>query len=136
MDLWSDQSSTAQVQTLGKKMGRTIPSFRIAAEMERTEWRKFRSLLNMKDRNMFDQMFSYVRFYNSACMMQQVNGKWGAYIEDGTEFNRCFGSNGKKEKKDLVVLVNQQQTKTLTLEDLDLRLKLIESVILDPRRTK
>jgi hypothetical protein len=51
-------------------MGRTIPSFRIAAEMERTEWRKFRSLLNKKDRKSFDEMFSYVRFYNSACMMQ------------------------------------------------------------------
>jgi hypothetical protein len=51
-------------------MGRTIPSFRIVAEMERTEWRKFRSLLNRKDRKMFDQMFSYVRFYNSAYMMQ------------------------------------------------------------------
>jgi hypothetical protein len=51
-------------------MGRTIPSFRIAAEMERAKWRDFRSLLNLKDRKMFDQMFSYVRFYNSACMMQ------------------------------------------------------------------
>jgi hypothetical protein len=51
-------------------MGRTIPSFRIAAEMERVKWRPFRSLLNRKDRKMFDQMYSYVRFYNSACMMQ------------------------------------------------------------------
>lgn len=38
--------------------------------MERTKWRDFRSLLNLKDRRSFDQMFSYVRFYNSACMMQ------------------------------------------------------------------
>jgi hypothetical protein len=51
-------------------MGRTIPSFRIAAEMDRTNWRNFRSLLNLKDRKVFDQMFSYIRFYNSACMMQ------------------------------------------------------------------
>jgi len=51
-------------------MGRTIPSFRIAAEMERAKWRDFRSLLNLKDRKMFDQMFSYVRYYNSNCMMQ------------------------------------------------------------------
>jgi hypothetical protein len=51
-------------------MGRTIPSFRIAAEMERAKWRNFRSLLKSKDRNMIDEMFSYVRFYNSACMMQ------------------------------------------------------------------
>jgi hypothetical protein len=52
------------------RMGRTIPSFRIAAEMERAKWRPFRSLLNRKDRKLFDEMFSYVRFYNSACMMQ------------------------------------------------------------------
>jgi hypothetical protein len=51
-------------------MGRTIPSFRIPAEMERMKWRPFRSMLNRRDRKEFDQMFSYVRFYNSACMMQ------------------------------------------------------------------
>jgi hypothetical protein len=52
-------------------MGRTIPSFRIAAEMERANWRDFRSLLpNIKDKKLFDQMFSYVRYYNSNCMMQ------------------------------------------------------------------
>jgi hypothetical protein len=39
-------------------MGRTIPSFRIAAEMERVKWRPFRWLLIRKDRKMF------------ACMMQ------------------------------------------------------------------
>ena len=38
--------------------------------MERARWRDFRSLLNRKDRKSFDEMFSYVRFYNSACMMQ------------------------------------------------------------------
>jgi hypothetical protein len=52
------------------QMGRTIPSFRIAAEMERARWRDFRLLLNLKDRKTFDQMFFYVRLYNSACMMQ------------------------------------------------------------------
>jgi hypothetical protein len=51
-------------------MGRTIPSFRIAAEMERARWRDFRLLLNLKDRKTFDQMFFYVRLYNSAGMMQ------------------------------------------------------------------
>ncbi|HEY7109979.1 MAG TPA: hypothetical protein VH415_11145 [Nitrososphaeraceae archaeon] len=52
-------------------MGRTIPSFRIAAEMERTTWRDFRSKLpTMKDKKGFDQMFSLVRLYNSNCMMQ------------------------------------------------------------------
>jgi hypothetical protein len=52
-------------------MGRTIPSFRIAAEMERARWTDFRSKLpNMKDKKLFDQMLSYVRYYNSNYMMQ------------------------------------------------------------------
>ncbi len=38
--------------------------------MERARWRDFRPLLNMKDRKMFDQMFSYVRYFNSARMVQ------------------------------------------------------------------
>jgi hypothetical protein len=50
-------------------MGRTIPSFRIVAEIERTNWRPFRELLNKKHRKIFDEMFSYARLYNSACMM-------------------------------------------------------------------
>jgi hypothetical protein len=48
-------------------MGRTIPSFRIAAEMERTKWKPFRQALDKKDRKIFDEMFSYSRLYNSAC---------------------------------------------------------------------
>jgi hypothetical protein len=50
-------------------VGRTIPSFRIAAEMERKRWTAFRALLNRKDRKLFDDMLSYNRLYNSACMM-------------------------------------------------------------------
>lgn len=51
-------------------MGRTIPPFRIAAEMERAKWRDFRSILINEDRKLFDEMFSYSRSYNSACMLQ------------------------------------------------------------------
>ena len=50
-------------------MGRTIPSFRNAAEMERRNWKSLRQALDKKDRKMFDEMFSYSRLYNSACMM-------------------------------------------------------------------
>jgi hypothetical protein len=39
------------------RVGRTVPSFRIAAEIERTKWKQFRSLLDKKDRSMFDQMY-------------------------------------------------------------------------------
>ena len=47
-------------------MGRTIPSYRIAAEMERSKWKIFRQSLDKKDKKEFDEMFSYSRFYNSA----------------------------------------------------------------------
>jgi hypothetical protein len=48
-------------------MGRTVPSFRVAAEIERTKWTQFRSYLDTKDRKMFDQMYDYVKLNNAAC---------------------------------------------------------------------
>ena len=48
-------------------MGRTIPSFRIAAVLEEKEWKSFRKYLNKKDKKAFDSMFSIARLYNSAC---------------------------------------------------------------------
>ncbi|MDW0252835.1 MAG: hypothetical protein QOA13_01875 [Nitrososphaeraceae archaeon] len=47
-------------------MGRTIPSYRIATEMERNKWKTFRQSLDKEDRKEFDKMFSYSRLYNSA----------------------------------------------------------------------
>ncbi|HXV88048.1 MAG TPA: hypothetical protein VD710_03025 [Nitrososphaeraceae archaeon] len=47
-------------------MGRTVPSYRIASEMERNKWKIFRQGLDKKDRKEFDQMFSYSKLYNSA----------------------------------------------------------------------
>ena len=47
-------------------MGRTVPSYRIATEMERNKWKIFRQRLDKKDRKEFDQMFSYSRLFNSA----------------------------------------------------------------------
>lgn len=47
-------------------MGRTVPSYRIATEMERGKWKIFRQKLNKKDRKEFDEMFSYSKLYNSA----------------------------------------------------------------------
>jgi hypothetical protein len=48
-------------------MGRTIPSFRIAAMLEQSKWRSFRYNLDKKNRKIFDEMFSISRLYNSAC---------------------------------------------------------------------
>jgi hypothetical protein len=48
-------------------VGRTVPSFRIAAEIERTRWKQFRSLLDKSDGNKFDQMYDYVKLHNNSC---------------------------------------------------------------------
>jgi hypothetical protein len=48
-------------------MGRTIPSFRIAFEMEKEDWKPFRNALDKSDRKKFDEMFDIPRFYTSAC---------------------------------------------------------------------
>ena len=48
-------------------MGRTIPSFRIAAVLEEKTWKSFRKYLNKNDKKAFDNMFSISRLYNSAC---------------------------------------------------------------------
>jgi hypothetical protein len=50
-------------------MGRTIPSYRIASEMETWKWRPFRKLLGKQDRKIFDEMFSFSRLYNAAGTM-------------------------------------------------------------------
>jgi hypothetical protein len=48
-------------------MGRTIPSFTIALEMEKEEWKPFRNALDKSDRKKFDEMFDIPRLYTSAC---------------------------------------------------------------------
>ncbi|MGV8106557.1 MAG: hypothetical protein ACP5OH_02165 [Nitrososphaerota archaeon] len=47
-------------------MGRTVPSYRIVTEMEKSKWKSFRQALDKKDRKIFDEMFSYSPFYNTA----------------------------------------------------------------------
>lgn len=51
-------------------MGRTLPSFRIAADMEHDHWKPFRQCLEKEDRKLFDEMFSLSKLYNSACLIQ------------------------------------------------------------------
>jgi hypothetical protein len=50
-------------------MGRTIPSYRIASEIEILKWRSFRKALDKRDRKKFDEMLSIPRFYNVAGTM-------------------------------------------------------------------
>ena len=48
-------------------MGRTIPSFRIAAILGEKTWKQYRKFLNVNDRKVFNNMFSTAMLYNSAC---------------------------------------------------------------------
>lgn len=48
-------------------MGRTIPSFRIAAVLEEKQWKEFAKYLNKNDKKIFKEMLSISQLYNSAC---------------------------------------------------------------------
>jgi hypothetical protein len=48
-------------------MGRTIPSFRMAFEIEKAEWKAFRNALDKSERKEFDDMFDIPRLYLTAC---------------------------------------------------------------------
>ena len=50
-------------------MGRTVPSYRIASEMEKRKWKCFRQELDKTERKKFDEMISYSRLYNAAGVM-------------------------------------------------------------------
>jgi len=50
-------------------MGRTIPSYRLASEREKSKWKIFREQLDKSERKMFDEMMSYSRLYNTAGVM-------------------------------------------------------------------
>ena len=50
-------------------MGRTIPSFKRASEIERTKWNFFRQALDKGERKMFDEMMTSSRMYNAAGVM-------------------------------------------------------------------
>ncbi|MDP9490067.1 MAG: hypothetical protein M3P28_07730 [Thermoproteota archaeon] len=47
-------------------MGRTVPSYRIAAEWERRKWEILRDQLDKSERKTFDEMMSISRLYNVA----------------------------------------------------------------------
>ena len=47
-------------------MGRTIPSYRLASERERSKWKIFRQELDKSEKKLFDEMMSYSRLYNAA----------------------------------------------------------------------
>jgi hypothetical protein len=48
-------------------LGRTIPSFRLALDEEKSEWENYRKYLDRSERKDFDDMFAIPRLYISAC---------------------------------------------------------------------
>jgi len=48
-------------------LGRTIPSFRLAQDEEKSEWENYRKHLDRSERKDFDDMFAIPRLYISAC---------------------------------------------------------------------
>ena len=90
-------------------MGRTVPSFRLAAEIERTMWKQFKSLLNKKDRKMFDQMFDYFKLYNAAC-----SNACRPVVIHAVLMSIIF-----EHYKQLTGLMKQQKAKVLTSNTLD-----------------
>jgi hypothetical protein len=48
-------------------MGRTIPSFRIALDTEKADWKPFRNAWDKSERKEFDDMFDIAQLYISAC---------------------------------------------------------------------
>ena len=86
-------------------MGRTIPSFRIAAILEEKEWKMFRKYLNKCNKKTFDDMFSIARLYNSACsysiiplriypiMMSIVLHHYKILKEHSSNFNNYSNNN-------------------------------------------
>jgi len=48
-------------------MGRTIPSFRNALDMEKAEWKPFRNAFHKSERKEFDDMLDILRLYLAAC---------------------------------------------------------------------
>ncbi|HZA69234.1 MAG TPA: hypothetical protein VE548_05985 [Nitrososphaeraceae archaeon] len=47
-------------------MGRTVPSYRLASDIEKRKWKIFREQLDNSERKLFDEMMSYSLLYNVA----------------------------------------------------------------------
>jgi len=47
-------------------LGRTVPSFRPALEMEIESWKDFKKALNPEERKTFDQIMDYARIHADA----------------------------------------------------------------------
>ena len=89
-------------------MGRTIPSFRLAASDEKIEWKEFRNCLGKSDRKLFDRMFSIERLYNSAC----------SYAASPIRIPPIFLSIIFDHYKTLKKLTEQEKSRQLKLDEI------------------
>jgi hypothetical protein len=97
-------------------LGRTIPSFRIALEMERAEWKPFRNALDKSDRKKFDDMWDIPRWYVSACSnsVQYVRLHpilMSILLYDYKELTQCISEVERVESR-----VNSKKKEWLTVE--------------------
>jgi hypothetical protein len=90
-------------------VGRTVPSFRMAAEIERTKLKQFRSYLDKKDRKMFDQMYGCVKLHNAAC-----SNACRPVVVHAVLMSIIF-----EHYKQLTKLLEQQKSRKLTPETID-----------------
>jgi hypothetical protein len=67
-----------------------------------------------------NQMYEKKCFCGYQIRMEEVNGKWGPYEIGTNDHHKCFEK--KPETK-------QQQKLTVTLDSIDLRVTLIESIL-------
>jgi hypothetical protein len=114
-------------------MGRTIPSFRLALEIEKEDWKPFRNALDKSDRKKFDEMFDIPRLYTSACSyaVQPVRLYpilMSILLYDFKELTACIlevehiehklNSNGSSKKsKGLMIEKNDEQEKQQKKEE-------------------
>lgn len=86
------------------RMGRTIPSYRIATEIERSKWKSFRQELSKKDRKKFDEMFDYSRLFNcagsNACRPMLIHPIIMSIIFEHYKQLICLENIWKEVKKD------------------------------------
>jgi len=118
-------------------MGRTIPSFRIAAVLEENEWKQYRKYLNKKDRKVFSEMFSIARLYNSACsyssipiriypIMMSIVFHHYKILQEGVDSSNVFFA--KKEDN-----INNQNSSIMLQKELD-KWKTYSDILRKPNR--
>jgi hypothetical protein len=127
-------------------MGRTIPSFRIAAVLEEKTWKQYRSYLNNKDdRKVFDSVFSIANLYNSASsyaaipirihpiMMSIVFHHYKILKERLESKNNTLLFTDEKDNNDGINNINQNSASIILQRELD-KWKTYSDILRQPNR--